>query len=117
MNHNFLGKYAEFLAKCLFVAKGYSILSSNYVTGKGPHAGEIDFVAKKKNLIVFVEVKKRKTIELASYAIKETQKQRIINGANAFLKKHPAYQEYDCRFDAVLVELPFKIEHIKNAWQ
>ena len=52
MNHNFLGKYAEFLAKCLFVAKGYSILSSNYVTGKGTHAGEIDFVAKKKNLIV-----------------------------------------------------------------
>lgn len=117
MNHNFLGKYAEFLACCLFVAKGYSILSTNYITGRGTHAGEIDFIAKKKNLIVFVEVKKRKSLEDASYAITEHQKQRITNGAKAFLKRHPAYEGYDCRFDAVLVKLPFKIEHLKNAWE
>ncbi|MDD4556049.1 MAG: YraN family protein [Alphaproteobacteria bacterium] len=116
MTNNFSGKYAEFLARLLFRFKGFSILQKNYKTGKGTHAGEIDFIAKKGKLIVFVEVKKRKTLEDASYAIKEAQQQRITNGAKAFLKHNPCYQNCDCRFDAVLVKLPLSIKHLKNAW-
>lgn len=116
MNHNQSGHMAEFIARSLFRLKGYRIIAQNYITGKGTFAGEVDFIARKGKKIVFVEVKKRADLETAAYAISEKQKQRISNAAKAFLKKNPHYQNYDIRFDAVLVELPLKIQHIPNAW-
>ncbi len=110
------GKYAEFLAKTMFRLKKYRIIAENYVTGRGTNAGEIDFIAQKGNEIIFVEVKKRKTLTDAAYSISETQKKRIIKGAEAFLKNHPQYQDCDCRFDVVLVDSPLNIEHIPNAF-
>lgn len=116
MNNYHSGHWAEFLARNLFRLKGYRILASNYITGKGTHAGEVDFVAKKGKTLVFVEVKKRSTLENAAYAISETQKLRIRNGAEAFLKKHLQYAFFDIRFDVVLVKLPFSLLHLKNAF-
>lgn len=116
MNNNNSGKLAEFLARMLMRCKGYRIICGNYVTGKGTHAGEIDFIARRGKTIAFVEVKKRQNLEKAAYAISEQQKRRIINGAQAFLTKHPQYAGYDMRFDAVLVKLPFSLKHIPNAW-
>ncbi len=116
MNNNAAGRWAERLARGIFVLKGFRILAANYVTGRGTQAGEVDFVARRGSLIVFAEVKQRSSLEKAAYAISEKQKRRIINGAAAFLQKHPELNGCDIRFDAVLVELPFKIRHIKNAW-
>lgn len=117
MTNNLSGVLAEFIARTLFRFKGYKIMSKNYKTGKGTHAGEIDFIAKKSKTIIFVEVKKRKSVENASYAISDNQKKRIINGARGFLQKNHKYQNYNIRFDAVLISFPFQIRHIKNAWQ
>lgn len=116
MNNYHSGHWAEFLARSLFRLKGYRIVAANYITGKGTHAGELDFVAQKGKTLVFVEVKKRSTLENAAYALSEKQKLRIRNGAEAFLKKHPQYSSYDIRFDAVLVKLPFSLLHLKNAF-
>lgn len=116
MNNYHSGHWAEFLARNLFRLKGYRILASNYITGKGTNAGEVDFVARKGKTLVFVEVKKRSTLEKAAYALSELQKQRIRKGAEAFLKKHPQYCSHDIRFDAVLVKLPCSILHLKNAF-
>lgn len=110
------GKYAEGLAKFYLRIKGYGIIAENYKTGRGTGAGEIDLIAKKANLIVFIEVKKRKDIDTAAYSIFESQKQRIINGAKAFIMHNPKYENYDLRFDAILIKQPFSIKHIKNAW-
>lgn len=110
------GKYAEGLAKAYLGIKGYSIIAENYKTGRGTGAGEIDIIAKKANLIVFVEVKKRKSLDTAAYSIFESQKQRIINGAKAFISHNQKYENHDMRFDAILIKLPFSIKHIKNAW-
>lgn len=110
------GKLAEFLARLWLHCHGYRILAANYRTGRGTHAGEIDIVALRRNTIIFVEVKKRSGLDKAAYAIRPAQQQRIIRGAEAFLQKHPAYQNCDVRFDAVLVSFPLWIRHIKNAW-
>ena len=110
------GKLAEFLACGLLKTKGYKIVARNYKTGKGTHAGEIDIIAKKDNLLVFVEVKKRKTLENAAYAISETQKSRIKKGAEAFLALNPQFENYDMRFDAILIAFPLDFQHIENAW-
>ena len=42
--------------------------------------------------------------------------QRIRRGAEAFLATHPEYADFDIRFDAILIESPFKIKHIENAF-
>lgn len=110
------GRLAEWLALFYLISRGYFPVGKNVVTGKGTHAGEVDLIVRKGKLLVFVEVKKRQNLEKAAYAISERQKQRIIRGAEAFLKKHKKYDAFDIRFDAVLVEFPWHIQHLTNAW-
>ena len=111
------GTCAEFLARLLFFLKGYRIVAANYITGRGSGAGEIDFIAARKNVLVFVEVKQRSTIEKASYSVLPAQQRRIIRAAEVFLQKHPVYAAYNIRFDVVLVSLPFKIRHLTDAFR
>jgi len=100
MNKKQTGNFAEFMARVYLRLKGYHILEKDYITGRGTTAGEIDIIALKKNVLVFVEVKNRKTLENAFYAIKP---------------KHPLYEKHDVRFDAIFVS-GFKLRHILNAW-
>ena len=61
------------------MAKGYRILAKRFRT---PH-GEIDLVAKRRNLVAFVEVKARATLDEAAFAVTPRQQARIINAAQA----------------------------------
>lgn len=116
MNNKNQGKFAEFIALQYLRLKGYALVSCNYITGKGTGAGEVDIIVKNQNTLIFIEVKKRKDLSTAAYSIQPKQQQRIRRGAEAFLANHPEYQNFDIRFDAVLIESPFKIEHIENAF-
>ena len=116
MNSYVRGKYAEFLARMYMRLHGFRIVAQNYITGRGTTAGEIDFVAKRGKLLVFVEVKQRTTLENAAYAITPTQQQRLIRGAKSFVKNNPQFADCDLRFDAIFVVLPFYLRHIPNAW-
>lgn len=116
MNNYQSGKWAEFLACCYLRWHGYRLVARNIVVGRGSTAGEIDIIARKRCCLIFIEVKKRQTLDKAAYAITAKQQQRIIRGAQSFLQKHPQYRGYDLRFDAVLIKLPFSIRHIPNAW-
>ena len=117
MNNNHDGKFAEFIARLYFRLKGYKIVAKNHKGALKMPAGEVDFIASKSKTLVFVEVKKRQTIEKASYAIKPAQQKRIVNAAKLFIKQNKSYQNFNVRFDAVLVAFPLKIVHIQNAWQ
>ena len=66
MKANNDGKAAEFLARLYLRCKGYHIIAANVITGKGTNAGEIDIIARRRKLIIFAEVKKRRTIEKAA---------------------------------------------------
>lgn len=116
MNNYHRGHFAEFLARMYLTLRGYHFVCRNFVTGRGTTAGEIDLIVRRSKTLVFVEIKQRQTLELAAYAIADKQKQRIIRGAQSFLQHHPQYTGFDIRFDAVLIELPWHIRHIKNAW-
>ncbi|WP_433995653.1 YraN family protein [Bradyrhizobium tropiciagri] len=93
------GISAESRAAALLIAKGYRILAKRFRT---PY-GEIDLVARRRNLVVFVEVKARASLDDAAYAVTPRQQQRIINAAQAWLMAHPEHAEFDLRFDAVLI--------------
>ena len=93
------GLSAESRAAALLMAKGYRILAKRFRT---PH-GEIDLVAKRRNLLAFVEVKARATLDEAAYAVTPRQQARIINAAQAWLAAHPDHAEFELRFDAILI--------------
>jgi len=93
------GLSAESRAAALLMAKGYRILARRFRT---PH-GEIDLVAKRRNLVAFVEVKARATLDEAAYAITPRQQQRIIAAAQAWLMAHPEHAEFELQFDAILI--------------
>ena len=116
MNNYHRGKWAEYLACCFLRLHGYQILERNYITGKGTTAGEIDCIARCGKDIIFIEIKERRNLDIAAYAITNQQKKRIIRGAESWLKKHRQYQNYNFRFDALLFAPPLHIRHIRNAW-
>ena len=93
------GISAESRAAALLMAKGYRILARRFKT---PH-GEIDLVAKKRNLLAFVEVKARASLDDAAYAVTPRQQGRIIDAAQGWLMTHPEHAEFDLRFDVILI--------------
>jgi putative endonuclease len=93
------GLSAEARAATLLIAKGYRILAKRFRT---PH-GEIDIVARRRNLIVFVEVKARDNLNDAAYAVTPRQQARIIAAAQIWLIAHPEHAGYGLRFDAMLI--------------
>jgi putative endonuclease len=93
------GVSAEARAGAFLMAKGYRILAKRFRT---PY-GEIDLVARRRNLLVFVEVKARATLDDAAYAVTPRQQRRIIDAAQAWLMVHPEHAEFDLRFDAMLI--------------
>jgi putative endonuclease len=93
------GISAESRAAAYLMAKGYRILAKRFKT---PH-GEIDLVAKKRNLVAFIEVKARASLDEAAYAVTPRQQARIIAAAQGWLVAHPEHAEFDLRFDVVLI--------------
>ena len=93
------GLSAETRAAALLIAKGYRILARRFRT---PY-GEIDIVARKRNLITFVEVKARARLDDAAYAVTPRQQRRIIDAAHAWLMAHPEHADFDMRFDVMLI--------------
>jgi putative endonuclease len=93
------GLSAESRAAAMLLAKGYRILARRFRT---PH-GEIDIIARKRNLIAFVEVKARASLDEAAYAVTPRQQRRIVDAASAWLVAHPEHAEFDMRFDVMLI--------------
>src|SRR6266404_5920931 len=93
------GLSAESRAAAFLMAKGYRILAKRFRT---PH-GEIDIVARRRNLIVFIEVKARASLDEAAYAVTPRQQQRIIDAAQGWLMAHPEHADFELRFDAMLI--------------
>ncbi|MFP4313873.1 MAG: YraN family protein [Alphaproteobacteria bacterium] len=111
------GSWAENFAALYFLSKGYKILKRRYKT-KG---GEIDLVLHKKDMLVFVEVKARKTIEEALHAIHAKNRARIEAAAGQFISDNKEYAKLDMRLDAFCIALdksivPMKFVHLDNAW-
>ena len=112
MNSSLQGSLAETQAADYLVRKGHKLIARNFRAV----GGEIDLVTLENKTLVFVEVKQRQNLDSAAYAITSKQQQRLIRGAECFIRNNQKYQGFDLRFDAILITLPFQIRHIKNAW-
>jgi putative endonuclease len=94
-----LGISAESRAAAYLIAKGYRILERRW---RSP-AGEIDIIACRGKLLIFVEVKARDAIEDAAWSVTDRQRTRIAAAAEAWLARQRDLPFLDMRFDAVLV--------------
>ena len=111
MNTARFGLLAEYAAILIYSLKLYSILHHRMRN----YGGEIDIVVKRGETIVFIEVKARSS-DLDDRLVSSTQQKRIKNAAEIFLRNNPKYQQFDVRFDLVVIR-PFKLPMIiKNAW-
>ncbi len=107
------GLWAERLAALMLVFKGYRILALRRQTA----LGEIDLIAQKGRVLVFVEVKYRKSAAKALEALTPRQRDRVGRAAQLFLSSRPDLAQLDQRYDVITV-CPWKlIQHIKNCWQ
>lgn len=104
------GILAEKISILLLFLKGYQILFWRYKT----YFGEIDIIAKKRNLIVFVEVKARKNNILTEDVLKISQIKRIKKAAEFFLNKNHSFKNAAIRFDFILVNKLLFPKHYKN---
>jgi len=105
------GRRAEQIAAWLLRLKGYRILAERYKTP----VGEIDIIAKRGQVIIFCEVKHRRSQEAAYDAITPRQTQRITRAAQAYLAQHPKFLTCQQRVDALLLvprRLPVHMHNI-----
>ena len=93
------GISAEARAAAYLMAKGFRIPARRF---RSPY-GEIDIVARRRNLLVFVEVKARASLEEAAYAVTPRNRRRIIDTAQAWLIAHPEHADFEMRFDVMLI--------------
>lgn len=110
-----LGRYGEVLAALFLNCKGYRILDRNYRNS----FGELDLVAQKGRVLVFIEVKTRssKRFGQAAEAVHAQKQERIRRLASAYCRHHGfALYQTELRFDVIEVYPPFQVRHIKNCF-
>ncbi|MBP3316439.1 MAG: YraN family protein [Alphaproteobacteria bacterium] len=106
------GLFAEFLARNYLRVHGFRILHNRYITGRNTHRAEIDIIARRGNLIIFVEVKNRPDIQTAWDAITPSQARRLRAAAGTYLSR--VRWSDDARFDVIAV-CGWRITWFKNA--
>src|SRR6185295_15785601 len=106
------GISAESRAAALLVAMGFRILARRYRTP----VGEIDIVARRRKLLVFVEVKARERFDDAAWSVTVRQRARIVAAAEAWLAVNADNRIRDIRFDAMLVAPGCIPQHIPAAF-
>lgn len=93
-------------------SQGFRILARRW---KSP-LGEIDLIARRRKLLIFVEVKARGHLADAEWSITPLQRRRIAAAAEVWLSLHPDEHILDIRFDAILVAPAQFPRHIPAAF-
>lgn len=106
---------AEKLAGKALLEKGYLILENNFSN----RWGEIDIIAKDKDILVFVEVKAKKGVEfgLPEEMINPGKLKRVKNMASVYMKG----ENLPCRIDVIAVVLSqegslIRLTHYENVY-
>jgi len=110
------GQLGEKLAQDFLKGRGYEIVATNYRT----RDGEIDIIASKDDVLVFVEVraKSSRAFGTPEESVTLRKKQKLVLVAQDYVQKHEIKEPW--RIDFIAVELdskgnPLRIEQIENA--
>lgn len=106
------GQRAEALAALYLGVKLYRVRDRRYKTP----VGEIDIVAQKGKVLVFVEVKARRQPGQYIEASEAVNTQRITSAAQFWLMRHPSEADRYCRFDVIFLAPGRWPVHLINAF-
>jgi len=124
MNSKQVGNWGERIAEDYLRDKGYQILDRNYsfrIPGN-PQKGEIDIVAKKSDIISFIEVK---TLRGRAALINPEEKvdfgkqRKLVKTSESWLMKKKIPLDTKWQIDVIAIEMgsdkKVKISHFENA--
>ena len=94
-----LGRWSEYRAALALLIKGYRIVALRYKT----KAGEVDIIARRGDLVIFVEVKARKDLRAGVDAVSYTAERRIENAADHWLRRQSDATRLSLRHDIIVV--------------
>lgn len=106
------GLAAEEQVAAFYRLRGASLVAERW---RGS-AGEIDLIFRHGATLVFVEVKRAATRDLAALRLGPAQMRRIIGAASEFLAGEPNGQDSELRFDLALVDGRGMVDVIENAF-
>ncbi|MDU8943706.1 YraN family protein [Ovoidimarina sediminis] len=78
-------------------------------------AGEIDLIARDKDMVIFIEVKRAKDTAAAAERLRPGQVKRLLRAAETFLGDEPRGTDTPACFDVALVDAMGRFEIIENA--
>ena len=93
------GRRAEEAAARYLQRRGYVILGRNVRGGRG----ELDIIARKQDILAFVEVKAHQRRDASLEAVHADKCARLRSAALAWLSRHPEYTALQCRFDLIIL--------------
>ncbi len=107
--------WSETHAKHYLETQGYILLKENYAI----RGGEIDLIAKKDEVIIFIEVRQRSSSQFgtAAESLNSTKLNRIRKTAIHYLLDVYGHTEVAMRFDAILLsgsKSNYTLEHLSN---
>lgn len=111
MNSYKTGLVSEFIARMYLRLHGFHIVKTRYITGRNTGRAEIDIIARRDNLLLFIEVKRRPDIITGICAISRPQSARLRRSAETYIAR--TRWTGDARFDAIIV-MPHKIQWIRG---
>lgn len=107
------GRMAEQAAAIMLRVKGYRILATRVKTP----VGEVDLIARRGTVLCFIEVKQRKTTQLAQTSVPQKNWARIASAAANWASKHGEHSQLDWRYDLIAVSPQYWPTHFKDYWR
>ncbi|MBT4837447.1 MAG: YraN family protein [Methylococcales bacterium] len=100
-NSRLLGQHYEQEACQFLKNKGFKLITQNFQC----KSGEIDLIMEDSEMLVFVEVRYRKTQNYGggTHSISASKQKKIIQTALLYLQQHNKYEEQACRFDVISI--------------
>lgn len=107
------GVGAESVAAAALEARGWEVLGRRVRNA----AGEIDLVARRGGMLVFVEVKARPALADGAAALGPRQRARLLAAAEIWLGEHPGEGTEGVRFDVIVVDAAGRLRRIRDAFR
>ncbi|MBB2176348.1 YraN family protein [Gluconacetobacter johannae] len=107
------GRHAEQVAMEKLAGEGWTILKHRARTPWG----EIDLIAARGGMMIFVEVKCRPTFSQAASSLGTRQIRRLIDAASMLCAENPGWVYDEMRFDVIVVTADNAVHQIADAFR
>lgn len=106
------GHLSEYYAAIYLMLKGYRIRAMRFRA----KSGEVDIIARKGDLVAFVEVKARRITGDAIFAVDPSSQRRIRNASLAWIARQPDAARLSYRYDIIAVSPWSWPQHFPDAF-